>query len=373
MNYGSQAVHVLHLTRDFPPPGNGGISTAVGSLVAALESTGVTNSVVSFDEWRPGTRRKRPSPGPEAGDVDGVATLRIRAPRDRDASVGFIREKRPDVVHVHHGMLWELVPADLPSVVTIHVLQAAMNAFRGIEETKSLTAQTAAVDGATAVTAPTSWAADELRRLHPGIGNRLHVVALGTDHTGRFTPGGPIVATGRFADTKGTDVLFDAVIRILERLPDATAVLAGGLPANPRADRKWRERWSEVAPGSVRRRVELPGWLYRGDLDALLDSAGLYLSASHIETLGQSVLEAMAHGLPVVATDIGAHRELLGDAAVLVEPGDASRLADAAVELMSDAGAQRRLSRSALEIVESRYRWSELRERWATLYESLSS
>ena len=92
----------LHITRDFPPRINGGISTAVGGLARALVSRGVACSVISFDAWRPSATGASADPPVRDGDV-----LRVTSPSQLAAAAAFAAEVAPTLVHVHHAMLWD--------------------------------------------------------------------------------------------------------------------------------------------------------------------------------------------------------------------------------------------------------------------------
>ncbi len=70
-----------------------------------------------------------------------------------------------------------------------------------------------------------------------------------------------------------------------------------------------------------------------GDTDALLSGSSILLATAPAEPFGLSVVEAMAHGLPVVAAGGGGHLETMGDAGFLFPPGDAAAAASALVEL----------------------------------------
>lgn len=75
--------------------------------------------------------------------------------------------------------------------------------------------------------------------------------------------------------------------------------------------------------------VRLTGPMTRAELDATYAHADLLVLASRAETYGMVVTEALAHGLPVVASDVGGVREALGGAGVVVPPGDPDALARA--------------------------------------------
>ena len=87
----------------------------------------------------------------------------------------------------------------------------------------------------------------------------------------------------------------------------------------------------------------------RTDLPELLSAADIFALASHWEGHPLSVMEAMAAGLPVVATAAGGVPEIVGDAGVLVEPGDTAAFSAALRTLVLDAGRRRALGAAARE------------------------
>ncbi|MGN6591755.1 MAG: glycosyltransferase family 4 protein, partial [Terriglobales bacterium] len=107
-------------------------------------------------------------------------------------------------------------------------------------------------------------------------------------------------------------------------------------------------------------RLRLPG--PRGDVAAWLEASDFFLFPSFGEAQPTAVMEAMAAGLPLIATRLGATRELAGECACWVEPGDAAGLAQAA---LAWSGAQRAAARAAAVAARARVEreWSEARWR----------
>ena len=81
----------------------------------------------------------------------------------------------------------------------------------------------------------------------------------------------------------------------------------------------------------------------RTDTDTLLSQSSIVLATAPDEPFGLSVVEAMAHGVPVVAADGGAHRETVGDAELLFPTDDAAAGARVLVRLSEDQALRRQL------------------------------
>ena len=152
--------------------------------------------------------------------------------------------------------------------------------------------------------------------------------------------GQPVVfAAGRLAPQKGFGVLLEAAARWRDLEPAPRIVIAGDGPLagelRARAD-------------ALGVRAEFPG--RRDDIPALLASAAVFVLPSLWEGQPLVLQEALRAGAPVVATCVGGIPGLTGDdAALLVPPGDAARLADAVRSVLRDPALADRLRKAARE------------------------
>jgi len=128
-----------------------------------------------------------------------------------------------------------------------------------------------------------------------------------------------------------------------------------------------REVREEVARLRLERRVEFAGHVEKTELAALYRGATCLVFPSRYEGFGLPVVEAMASGTPVVATTAGAVPEVAGDAAILVEPGDAVALAGGIERALAD---RERLVRAGLERAR-RFSWTETARRTLAVYREL--
>ena len=143
-----------------------------------------------------------------------------------------------------------------------------------------------------------------------------------------------VVSVGRLAFPKDFATLVQALGMVD---PSALrAAIVGDGPQRPELD-------EQVAALGRGEGVRLLGT--RDDVPALLAEAGVFVLSSRSECLPMSVIEAMAAGLPVVATAVGGVPELVEDerTGILVPPGDARALAAALTRLASDADLRRRM------------------------------
>jgi len=141
-----------------------------------------------------------------------------------------------------------------------------------------------------------------------------------------------LLFVGRVGPLKGTDVLFEAIARVRRTLPGLRAVYVGA----GETETTWREAESHplVTAGIVR----LVGPL--GPERALeYQAADFFVLPTRTAMFPISILEAMASGLPVIASDVGAVRWVLEDGAcgIVVPPGDVEALAAAIARLADDS------------------------------------
>jgi glycosyltransferase involved in cell wall biosynthesis len=142
--------------------------------------------------------------------------------------------------------------------------------------------------------------------------------------TPRRRPSLRIGSVGRLTDQKGFDVLLAAVAGLQSRpVPVFDVVIAGA-----GREREQLERQAYGLP------VRFLGAC--SDVPALLRTLDVFCLASRREAVSMALMEAMAHGLPCVATDVGDTREAVGGDAILVPPEQPQALADALETLLAD-------------------------------------
>lgn len=162
-----------------------------------------------------------------------------------------------------------------------------------------------------------------------------------------------VMTVARIVREKGLLELAQAAyeLRAAERLH--YVVIGGALPSDRTAVEATLDRHPVVAALGTRwRRLG-----YRADIDRLLRAADVFVLPTYREGLPRSVIEAMATGLPVIATDIPACRELVepGRTGLLVPPRDPRALAQAIEQLSLDGALRRRMGDDARDVALARY------------------
>jgi glycosyltransferase involved in cell wall biosynthesis len=201
--------------------------------------------------------------------------------------------------------------------------------------------QTLAAAAAVVTTSP--WAARRLAG-HHGLTAEVHVVPPGTDPAplaGGTDGASRLLCVASVTPLKAQDVLIEALATVEGSWE---LVCAGALSRAP-------AYVARVEDLLVRRgltdRVRLAGPLTGKELDAAYAEADLVVLASRAETYGMVVAEALARGVPVLATAVGGVPDTLGPAGVLVPPGDAAALAGALRRWLGDPGLRDRLRAAA--------------------------
>ena len=164
-----------------------------------------------------------------------------------------------------------------------------------------------------------------------------------TGFPGRFG----IATIGRVRPEKGTDLFVEAVTRVLPDFPDVTALVVGKASLG---DRRFRaDLQAKVEAVGLSRRVIFTDQIKAEKMPALIRSLGLLVACPRYEGYGLTPLEAMASGVPVVATDTGFFSSFIGDneAGTLVTESTSSAVAEAIRVLLEQPADRARKSRVA--------------------------
>jgi len=267
---------------------------------------------------------------------------------------GLVASAVPEVLGAEAGRLRLVVLVHLP-------LGAGPS---GDGDPDALRRERAALSTAAAVVATSGWTRRWLLERYALPSDRVHVVEPGVDIADvapGTTHGGELLCVGAVTPVKGYDVLVAALAGVRDR--PWHCVCVGSLDLDPGFVDGLRDRAAEAG---IVDRVRFVGPLTRTGLDRAYADADLLVLASRAETYGMVVTEALAHGLPVVATDVGGVREALGRApdgsrpGVLVQPRDPLALAAALDRWLDDADRRESLRRAAQARRPTLSGWSEV-------------
>ncbi len=176
-------------------------------------------------------------------------------------------------------------------------------------------------------------------------------------------PGATLFATaGRLNRAKGVDLALEALARLRAAGVDASLLVLGeGEEAEPLARLAARLELGDA--------VRFTGPLDHERLALHLAASDVFLFPTrHNEAAPLGVRQALASGLAVVASRIGAVTETVADAALLVEPGDPGALADAMARLAADPAARAALGGAARRLAAREYSLERMVERTVAVY-----
>jgi glycosyltransferase involved in cell wall biosynthesis len=170
-----------------------------------------------------------------------------------------------------------------------------------------------------------------------------------------------VVVVANLRPEKGHDVLIDAAAVVRQRFPDATFEIVGDGPERERLE-------ARAAARGVSEAFAFLG--HRDDVASRLEAADIFVLPSRSEAFPNAVLEAMATGLPVVASGVGGILELVDDGrtGLLVPPDDAAALSERLCRLMADAAVGAALGAAARAEVESHYSFDRMVAAFDDLY-----
>ena len=216
------------------------------------------------------------------------------------------------------------------------------------------------------------WAADHLPAV---VGRAIEHVPKGVD-VERFRPDGPsqrdvlglgdrrvVITVARLVPLKNLALLIDAVALLRVRIATVHLLIVGD---GPEADALQRRA---VADG-VADRVTFTGNVPHGDTPSWFRSADVFALSSRFDNSPNAVLEAMATGLPIVATDVGGVREFVAEGAggALVPDDDPDALAAALERYLTDAAAARAAGTWNRDRAAREFSWRRSAQRLVDVY-----
>lgn len=173
---------------------------------------------------------------------------------------------------------------------------------------------------------------------------------------------GPVIGLAvRLTEQKGITFLLKAMPKVIEAFPGVTLVIAGEGPTEQDLRR-------ECACLGIEKTVRFVG--PRSDVPELLKLFDLYVLPSVWEGLPMVLLEAMAAGCPIVATNVGGVPSAIrdGESGSLVEPGNPGALAGAIVEMLRDETLRNRYTRRGKEVFQQKYAAKNMARTYEDLY-----
>ena len=283
-----------------------------------------------------------------------------------------------DLVHLHSP----LVPfprVDAPTVATVHTPigkdvdsvpeDAPGQYLLRLQVPFSEAVERDLVDKADAVTCVSSSIKDLVKEDHD---RPISVVNNGVD-VSEFEPKfdgreeNSLLYVGRLGRRKGIPRLLSVARHLRSKEVDFTLRIVGKGPLES-------EIKSTIAEENLGNHVKFLGFIAREKLLGLFQQTTMLVHLPEFEGLPTTVLEAMASGAPVVATDVPGCRDVVEDDSngLLVQRGNDSIIADRIIELLDSPDKRRQFGENARATVENDFDWPEITEDYESVYREVT-
>jgi len=361
-------MRVLMLGWEFPPRVSGGLGTACRGITRGLMHAGTEvlfvlpsahdsqavdgldlmgcDRVPIMEDRRWATSRAReaigvrvqldPYSGRSFGCFDSVADVHGELEHYTRAVGEIARARSFDVIHAHD---WMSFPAGMfakelagtPLIAHVHSLESDRAGDKA--DPRIVAVERAGLEACDQIVCVSESTARAIRERYGIDGDRIRVVHNAVEARGSMPTssskrkGQCVLFMGRITQQKDPATFLEAAALVLRAVPTARFVLAGDgdlLPDMVELSLKL----------GLERAVRFTGFLGEAEVDAMYEHADVFVMPSRSEPFGLVSLEAMSHGVPVVATRGSGVLETLSSALV-VEPGDAAGLAEQVVALLT--------------------------------------
>ena len=363
-------LHVMHVVHSLHP---GGMEFGVVRVVNGLDAMGIVSSICST--------------APADPELKALVVRRVRIfelsrrpgndPRLVWTLFRLMRKERPDVVHTHGwGTLLEgLVAARLAAVPFIvhgehgtlqlkpYQRRLQRTAWGRVNRVLSVSSRLAE-----RMSRETGFPPDRIRTLPNGVDlSRFGRIGRGEARSALNLPADALIVgtVGRLVAVKDQASLLDAVATLRRRGLPVTTVIAGDGPLRGELERR-------AARLDIATHVCFLG--HRTDVETVLAAMDVFVLPSVSEGMSNTILEAMAAGLPVVATRVGGADELVvaGETGLLVPPGSSEQLATALAAVLGDADLRRSMAGAARKRAASEFSLESSILAYKHLYEELA-
>jgi glycosyltransferase involved in cell wall biosynthesis len=290
-------------------------------------------------------------------------------------------EPELDLVHLHTP-LTPPIRTSLPIITTVHTPMKIDSRHYEVLDIYSLAIKLQSMvvyprieselfSASRKMTTVSSAVARELKEygLNP---NKITVLGNGVDEK-TFTPvqnnaekENYILYTGVLRARKGLFDLINCAEHVIKEHPDMKFLLSGRGPFLKKLEQ-------EVQLRGLQEKVVFLGYIDRRKLIEIYQNATIHVVPSHYEGLPTVLLEAMACGLPIVATDIGGNNEVIssGVNGFLVPPKHPEEMAAVILRLLKDAALREKIGRAARKTIEENYTWDKITDRIVECYEKI--
>lgn len=307
-----------------------------------------------------------------------------------------VKEEQINLIHSHTAhmpdLLLQFKRLNIPTVTTIHTTiqgqrhgtkNSGMN-FWSLEFSEKLTyltlpflrlAETIYFSKERHYITVSRWMKEQIVKQYPKIDSSSISVIHNSVDTNLFSPSKGVdppqrdivLFTGRLIAAKGIGYLVEAIPEILREFPDVLFIFIGAGDSSP-----YLRQLKEM--GVSERNFKFLGYLKEAsDLVNYYRSSSVYVAPTLYENLPIRILEAMACGVPVVASNVCAIPEEIdhGVNGILIEPRSVDELAEAICRLLGDSNLRKKMGDSARKTVLNRFDWDMNVVRTVEVYQQI--
>jgi glycosyltransferase involved in cell wall biosynthesis len=295
-----------------------------------------------------------------------------------------VRKHKPDILHCTANTA--PFSCDIPMVLTVHdviyieenivggsLYQDAGNFYRkmvvprGIKQAKKII--TVSEHEKTVISRVCNINPVKIEVIHNGVDKRFHN-KFSNEETAGFRkryqlPDDFILFLGNTAPKKNTTAVIKAYVHYCSITEHPLPIVIVDFPPASIRMILDSQKCGELIGNFI-----TPGYIPSSQMPLLYNCSSLFLYPSLRESFGLPVIEAMACGIPVIASDIPAIKEVSGDAAMLVDPADQIAIADTIRHLINDSNKRNELREKGLERVKL-FNWKDAAEKLIKVYESV--
>ena len=281
-----------------------------------------------------------------------------------------IRRIQPDIVHAHYATgygLWGSCQNIAPFALTVWGTDIE-DALKNRLTTAPIVRRT--LKKARCITSASRFLAERTLAFEPSIKDKIHVVPFGVplqndtdDHSDRKDDLVRFVFTKNFRPAYAPDVTLKAFAVAARKNNNIRLTMIGGGPMEVELKQK-AVNWH------LTEMVEIKGWQSMPVTAELIKNADVMLMPSRRESFGVAALEALAHGKPVIATNVGGIPEIVEDEVngLLIPADDPESLAMAILRLAGDEDLRRRMGRAGRAVVRERFDFEKCLDQMEELY-----
>lgn len=315
--------------------------------------------------------------------------------------------KEPDLIHIH-SWLSSIAGIKLQKLFGVplffHVhstilgkISALVKYFNLLIKRKNLrdafkfvtTIEKRTFNNADKIIVPTKYMKDECIKLYGNISSTKVIIIPNGVNINKFCPrtlnknirawkigkdnsSHLILYVGRIVPEKGLNILIDAIPLISKEVPNIKVIIAGKAPKTLMSSEDYLNFLKrKIIKHNINNKVVFAGFIRDEILPYIYNISDLVVNSSFYEPVGLSILEAMASGKPVVATEASGIRDYIRQykAGIIVKIGDIEQLSEAIIKLLLDRDMRFKMGVNGRKCVEEHFNWQKIAKDIVNLYD----